>query len=93
MRIKSIPAKKNSKKESKVDQNSNVGLTNKRAIWQSWNADRYYSSADWYFSSADRHKFETRPEDFWIEINLTFFDFLEIRTKVFRPRPDQKVGS
>ena len=56
-----------SKKESKVDQNSNTGSAPKRAI-------RHFSSADW-------HKLEAKPEYTWIEINLTFFDFLEIRMR------------
>ena len=61
-----VPAQKNSKKESKLDQNSNAGPAPKRPIWHSW--------------SADRHKCGARLEGFWFKINLTFYDFLEIRT-------------
>ena len=46
-----------------------------------WSANRHFPSADWHFSGADWHKREARPEGFWIEINLTIFDFLEIRTR------------
>ena len=42
-------AQKSSKKESKMDQNSNTGPTPKKA-------NRYFSSADW-------HKLEAWPED------------------------------
>ena len=69
-----VSTQKNSKKEYKVDQNSNAGSTPKKAIRYSWSANRHFSSVDW-------HKFEAQPKDFWIEINLTFFDFLEIRTR------------
>ena len=42
--------------------------------WPSWSVDLHFSSVDW-------HKSEAWHEEFWIEINLTFFDFLEIRTR------------
>ena len=61
-------SKKSSKKESKMDLNSNVGLAPKRAIRHSWNAD-------WHMKSANRHKIEAWPEDFLIEISPTLFDF------------------
>ena len=67
-------AKKVSKNESKMDLNVNTGPAPKRAIRHSCNADRHFPSTNW-------HKLEARPEDSWIEINLTFFDFLEIRTR------------
>ena len=60
-----VLAKETSKQESKVDQNSNASPAPKRAI-------RHFLSANW-------HKCNARPEGSWIEINLTFFDFLEIR--------------
>ena len=66
-------AQETSKKEFKLDQNSNAGLAPKRAIWHSWGADRHFPSADW-------HKNLARPEDSWIEISPIFFDFLEIMT-------------
>ena len=59
--------KKSQKKESKTDQNSNIGLAPKKAI-------RHFWSADW-------HKCGPRPEGIWIEINLTFFNFLEVRMR------------
>ena len=68
-------AQETSKKESKLDQNSNAGLAPKRAIWHSWGADRHFPSADW-------HKNLAWPEDSWIEISPIFFDFLEIMTRL-----------
>ena len=59
--------KKTSKKESKVDQNSNMSPAPKMSIQHSW-------SANW-------HKLKVWPKDYWIEINLTLFVFLEIRTR------------
>ena len=66
MRIGAIPAQKSSKRESKLDQNSNVDLAPKRAIRHSW-------SANW-------PKLLAWPEDPLIKIKPIFFDFLEIRT-------------
>ena len=65
-------AKKSSKKESKMDQNSNAGPTPKRAIRHSWSADRHFLSADW-------HKLKAWPRDSWIRIISTLFNFLEMR--------------
>ena len=76
-----FPTKKPLKKESKLDQNLNVGSAPKRAIWHSWSADRHMKSADRQSLSADWPKLLARPLDSWIEINLTLFDFLEIRTR------------
>ena len=61
-----FPTKKPLKKESKLDQNLNVGSAPKRVIQHSW-------SVDW-------HKLKARPKDSWIEISPTFFDILEMRT-------------
>ena len=55
-------------------------LPPKRAIQHSWSAARHMKSAHRHFSSADWPKSSTQPDDSWIEINLTLFDFLEIRT-------------
>ena len=66
MRLSEVPAQKTSKKESKVDYNSNTGPAPKKAIWHSW-------STNW-------HKCRPQPQGTWIEINLILFDFLEIRT-------------
>ena len=76
-----FPTKKPLKKESKLDQNLNVGSAPKRAIRHSWSADRHMKSADRQSLSADWPKLLARPLDSWIEINLTLFDFLEIRTR------------
>ena len=65
---------KSPKKESKLDQNSNAGLAPKRAIQHSWSVDRHMKSANW-------PKLLALLEDSWIEINLTPFSFLEIRTR------------
>ena len=70
MCLSAIPG---SKKESKLDQNLNMGSAPKRAIRHSWSADQHMKSVDW-------PKLLARPEDSWIEINLTLFNFLEIRT-------------
>ena len=69
-----FPAQKSSKKESKLDQNSNAGLAPKRAIQHSWSVDRHMKSADW-------PKLLAQLEDSRIEINLTLFNFLEIRMR------------
>ena len=66
-------AKKFSKNESKMDLNVNTGPAPKRAIRHSCSANQHSPSPDW-------HKLEVRLEDSWIEINLTLFDFLEMRT-------------
>ena len=58
-------AKKSSKNESKLEQNSIAGLAPKRAIQHSW-------SANW-------PKFVARPKDSLIEIMSIFFSFLELR--------------
>ena len=76
-----FPTKKPLKKESKLDQNLNMGSAPKRAIRHSWSADRHMKSADRQSLSADWPKLLARPLDSWIEINLTLFDFLEIRTR------------
>ena len=75
-----FPAKKSSKKESKLDQNSNASSAPKRAIRHSWGADRHKKCADQHFSSANWHKLEAQPKDSFIEISPTLFNFLEMRT-------------
>ena len=69
-----VSAKKTSKSESKMDQNSNTGPAPKRAIKHLWSVDKHFPSADW-------HKFEPRPEGTWIEIKHILLYFLEIRTR------------
>ena len=69
-----VSAQKTLKQESKMDLNVNTGLAPKRAIRHSCSANQHFPSPDW-------HKLEVRLEDSWIEINLTLFDFLEIRTR------------
>ena len=62
-----VPTQKISKKESKMDQNSNTGPAPKRAIWHFW-------SADW-------HKLGPWPKGTWIKLKYILFDFLEIRMR------------
>ena len=69
------------KKESKLDRNSNVGSTPKRAIRHSWSANWHMKSANRHFSNADWPKSLAWLKDSWSEIKLTLFDFLEIRTR------------
>ena len=76
-----FPAQKSSKKESKLDQNSNAGLAPKRAIQHSWSVDRHMKSVDQHMKSADWPKLLAQLEDSRIEINLTLFNFLEIRMR------------
>ena len=76
-----FPAQKSSKKESKLDQNSNAGLAPKRAIQHSWCVDRHMKSVDRHMKSADWPKLLALLEDSRIEINLTLFNFLEIRMR------------
>ena len=67
MHLCAISSSKILKNESKLDQNSNTGLSPKRAYQHSW-------SADW-------PKFSAQPEDFLIQIKPIFFYFLEIMTR------------
>ena len=69
-----FPAKKSSKRESKLNQNSNVDLAPKRAIQHS-------PSANWHFPNADWPKLLAQLKDLPIEIKPIFFNFLEIRTR------------
>ena len=41
--------------------------------------DQHFPGADQHFSSANWHKLKAWPDDFWIEISLILFDFLEMR--------------
>ena len=59
MHLCAISSSKILKNESKLDQNSNTGLSPKRAYQHSW-------SADW-------PKFSAQPEDFLIQIKPIFF--------------------
>ena len=53
------------KKESKLNQNWELGSALERANWHSW-------SADW-------HNFEARPRNALFEIKHVYFEFLGIR--------------
>ena len=68
-----VLAQKSSKKESKLDQNSNANLASK-------SADRHLASANRHFLNADWPKSSAWPGDPLIEIKPVFFRFLEIRT-------------
>ena len=66
-------AKKSSKNESNLDQNSNADLAPKRAIQHTESVDQHMASADW-------PKCLAQPVDPLIKTKPMFFDFLEIRT-------------
>ena len=74
MRLNASPDPKNLKIGVQNGPNSKAYLAPKRAIKQSW-------SANWHFSSANQPKCGTWPKGFQIEINLPFYDFLEIKTR------------